>query len=158
MRSVGCWFDELIFHVNPIISLRAFVYMHIVYIYIYIISVTGSPGPAYRVKTLIIYAQRPRWLTTAPGAGDKDIRTVRWLGAPETMVNFLTRRDVKIVAVLYDTHRAPRKRYIIMYTRTDGLWTRQSYGSPVQQQRSIAGLQHAMSVVRGRAFKTVNYT
>jgi len=110
--------------------------MHIIYIYI-IISVTGSPGPVYRVKTLIIYAQRPRWLTTALGAGDKDIRTVRWLrAAPETMGNFLTRRDVKIVAALYETHRDPRKRYIIiLYTRTDGLWTRQSYGSPVQQQQ-----------------------
>lgn len=40
-----------------------------------------------------------------------------------------------IVAVLCETCRAPRKRYIILYTRTDGLWTRQSYGSPVQQQR-----------------------
>lgn len=108
-RRHRCWFYELSFHVNPIISLHAFVFMHICTYYHYLCDWcfwAGTNG----VKTLIIYAQRARWLTTSMGAGNKDIRTVRWLRvAPETMVNFLTRRDVKYSGCFIRDAQSPQK-------------------------------------------------
>lgn len=157
-RRHRCWFYELIFHVNPIISLCAFVFMHICTYYYYLCD----------------------WCSWARYKWGKNVNNLRTTGtvidnfdgggkqrySHSQMTPCCTGNNGQffdaswrqnIVAVLYETRRAPRKRYII-YTRTDGLWTRQSYGSPVQQQRrSCRVTTRRMSVVRGRAFKTVYY-